>query len=63
MTTVERYFLAIIRGFGYAFVITSCVVLLSNITGCNTMAGMGRDIQAAAQGVQEHLATQYVEEK
>ena len=34
-------------------VISLCMVFMS---GCNTMAGLGRDIQSAAQGIQDRMS-------
>ena len=37
------------------------VTLVLFISGCNTIAGVGRDLSAAADGTGQYLAKQYAE--
>jgi predicted small secreted protein len=44
-----------ILGFGLWFLIA--IVIGFVLAGCNTVAGLGQDLSAAAKGIQEKMAT------
>ena len=39
-----------------ASIILTIIALILTMSGCNTIAGIGQDIQAAAKGTQDYLA-------